>query len=66
MKSARIERATYIYFGGDIALPELHADLFSRHACPLEFILRFEAVDERGEDYICPTTFVVDATDNSK
>ena len=37
-------------------LPELHADLFSCHACPLEFYV-FVAVDERGEsvmsDEIC-------------
>ena len=30
-------------------LPELHTDLFSRHASPLEVCV-FVAVDERGED----------------
>ena len=30
-------------------LPELHADLFSRHASPLEVYV-LAAVDERGED----------------
>ena len=31
------------------ALTELHADLFSRHASPIEVCV-FVAVDERGED----------------
>ena len=37
-------------------MPELHADLFSRHASPLEIYV-FVAIDERGEyvmfDEIC-------------
>ena len=32
-----------------IILPEMRADLFSRHASPLELYV-FVAVDERGED----------------
>ena len=45
--------------------PELHADFFGRRASPLDdYIL--VAVDERGEDVLCPTRFVVDATKNSK
>ena len=46
-----------------MVLPELHADLFSQNACPLEFY-GFVAVDE--EVTICPTTFVVDTTENTK
>ena len=45
-------------------LTELNADLFSRHASPLEVYV-FVAVDDRGED-VCPTRFVVDATENRK
>ena len=32
-----------------VAIPELHADLFSRHASPLE-VYAFVAVANRGED----------------
>ena len=48
-------------------LAELHADLFSRHASPLELCV-FVAVDERGEDVMPDEIklFVVDATENSK
>ena len=49
---------------GIILLAELNADLFSRHASPLEVYV-FVAVDDRGED-VCPTRFVVDATENRK
>ena len=34
-----------------ILLPELHADLFTRHASPLEACV-FVAVNERGEDVV--------------
>ena len=45
-------------------LAELHGDLFSRHASPLEGHI-FVVVDDRGED-VLSTRFVVDATENSK
>ena len=45
-------------------MAELHGDLFSRFASPLEGCV-FVVVDDRGED-ICPTRFVVDATENGK
>ena len=37
-------------------LPELHADLFSRHASPLEVYV-FVVVDERGEDVMSDEIF---------
>ena len=52
--------ASYITFGGGmyhttcIILAELHADLFSRHASPLEGYA-LAAVDERGEDVMSDT-----------
>ena len=45
-------------------LAELHADLFSRYASPLDFCV-FVAVDKRGEG-VTSTRFVVDATESSK
>ena len=45
-------------------LPELHADLFSRHARPLEVHV-FVAVDQEME-MLNPTRFVVDAAENGK
>ena len=36
-------------------MPDLHADLFSRHASPLEVYV-FVAVDERGEDVVSDET----------
>ena len=47
-------------------MAELHGDLFSRHASPIEGYV-FVVVDDRGEDVYCsPTRFVYDATENSK
>ena len=38
-----------VHFYSIYKLPELHADLFSRHASPLEGYV-FVSVDETGED----------------
>ena len=45
-------------------LPELHADLFSRHASPLEVCVLWRSTKEMK--LLCPTRFVADATENSK
>ena len=45
-------------------VPELHADLFSRHASPLEVCVLWRSTKE--VKMLCPTRFVVDATENSK
>ena len=45
-------------------LPELHADLLSRHASPLEFCILWRSTKE--VNMFCSTRFVVDATENSK
>ena len=42
---------TYVLYGSNTSLTELHADLFSHHANPLEVNV-FVAVDERGEDVV--------------
>ena len=44
-------------------LAELHGDLFSRHASPLEAYVLWRPTKEVN---MCPTIFVVDATENSK
>ena len=45
-------------------MSELHADLFSRHASPLEVWVLWQSTKE--VKMLCPTKFVVDATENSK
>ena len=44
-------------------LPELHADLFSRHSSPLEAYVLWRST--KYVNMLCPTSFVVDATENS-
>ena len=44
--------------------PELHADLFSRHASPSDVCVMWRSTEE--VNIACPTRFVVDATENSK
>ena len=45
-------------------LPDLHADLFSRHASSSEVYVLWWSTKE--VKMLCPTRFVVDATENSK
>ena len=45
-------------------LPELHADLFSRHASPLEVYVLWRSTKE--VKMLCLTRFVVDTTENNK
>ena len=45
-------------------LAGLHTDLFSRHASPLEVDVLCRST--KGVKMLCPTRFVVDATENSK
>ena len=45
-------------------LPELHGDLFSHHASPLEANVLWRSTKE--VDILCPTRFVVDETENSQ
>ena len=45
-------------------LAELNADLFSHHSSPLEFMFLWPSTKE--VKMLCPTRFVVDATENSK
>ena len=47
-----------------IVLAELHVDLFSRHASPLEVYVLCRSTKE--VNMLCPTRLVVDATENSK
>ena len=47
-----------------IALAELHGDLSSRHASLLEVCVLWRSTKE--VNMLCPTRFVVDATENSK
>ena len=51
---------------GSFLLAELDGDLFSRHVGPSEGYHVFVAVDERGEDRLCPTRFVVDTTEEKE
>ena len=44
--------------------PELHADLFSFQASPLEANVFFRRLTEEVK-MLCPTRFVVDETENS-
>ena len=45
-------------------LAELHGDLSSRHDCPLKAYVLWRSTKEVNT--LCPTTFVVDATENSE
>ena len=48
----------------DPVLVELHGDLFSRHASPLEVYVLWRST--KDVNMLCPARFVVDATENSK
>ena len=48
-------------------LPEVRADLFSRHASRLDVYVLWRSTEEEViQKMLCPTRFVVDATKNSK
>ena len=52
----------YVRLIGISIFAELQADLFSRHASPLEVCVLWRSTKEK---MLYPTIFVVDATENS-